>query len=701
MEGTMAKNTFPFIHRDLSWIEFNKRVLAEAQDTTLPLLERAMVLSFVVSNKDEFFMVRLASHYNERLSNKSKDKKNNKSLVGNLQKKLLQMDKEVNECFSEICNALKTENIIIHHNVPKDHQSKNWAKEIFKTQLSALLTPIAIFPTRPMPLVKGKSLHMAVMFDDSPNAWATLKLPETMPRLLRLPSNDEQKHYICLEAVIQENIQLIFTGKKVRYAMPYRILRDAEAAFTDEETGDFLSSIRQVLQARKRGKIMRLELPHNAPQELIQLLSTAFAITNKEVYKQEKAIELVSLLRGLYNIEGYEHLKYPKYTPYLPPGLDNNNLFASIAEKDHLLFHPYDSFSPVVELIRQAAQDPAVQSIKQTLYRVSGNSPIIAALLAAAKAGKQVTVFIELKARFDEQNNILWGEMMEHAACQVIYGLPGLKTHSKITLITRQEAEEHKHYLHLGTGNYHDGTAKSYTDLSLFTANQKLGNDAVQFFHILTGYGKTSGMNSLITAPDTLRKKLTTLIAHEAELALQGVPSSITAKMNALVDPAIVEALYKANQAGVKIRLIVRSACSLVPGIPDISENICVTSIVGRHLEHARIFRFENAGEPLYYASSADWMPRNLDKRVELMFPIKDQSIQKRIDNILRVQMCDTEKSWLMLPSGKYERVRTWAQENKVNAQEIFMQSNMLRNNIVDIVNLEDIASEYLQKLQN
>lgn len=673
------KGAFPFIDRDTSWIAFNNRVLAEAQDPSLPLLERALVLSFVESNKDEFFMVRLASHYNAQKGNKNKDKKSNKALLSHLQEKLINMDKAVDSCYNEICEELKLEGIEIHSKIPQNEEVKQWAKEVFKSRIASLLTPIAILPTRPFPLVKGKSMHLAVMLDDQPGSWATIKIPETMPRLLLMPSNDGMAHYIPLECIIQEHLSFVFGGRKIRQSIPYRVLRDAEAAFTDVETGDFLSNIRQVLQSRKRGRVMRLEVPKHISPELVNLLQVAFDISNKETYKQSSPLELASLLRAIYSVDGKEELKYKKYQPYCPEELQSGNLFDAISEKDHLLFHPYDSFDPVIRLIHDSINDPQVLAIKQTLYRVSGNSPIIAALIEAAKAGKQVTVFIELKARFDEQNNIIWGEMMERAGCQVIYGLPGLKTHSKITLIVRNENDKPKHYLHLGTGNYHDGTAKSYTDLSLLSCNQKLGNDAVQFFHILTGYGRTSGMNSLITAPDTLRDKLSALIAHEAELAEQGVEARIDAKMNALVDPKIVESLYKASQAGVKINLIVRSACSLVPGIEGISENIRVISIVGRHLEHARIFRFSNDGEPLMFASSADWMPRNLDKRVELMFPIKSEEIRKRLEYILKVQLMDTEKAWELQADGRYVRMRNKAHSLPINAQECFMQSKTLR----------------------
>ncbi len=673
------KINFPLIDRDSSWIAFNNRVLSEAQDVRLPLLERALVLSFVVSNKDEFFMVRLASHDNALKSGKPKDKKYTKNLMAQLQKDLIAMDKAVDNTFDNICLSLKDHGIEILQKLPADEKIRSWAKDVFKSRIGSLLTPIAILPTRPFPLVKGKSMHMAVMLDDQPGSWATIKMPETLSRLLLLPSEDGSKRYITMDAIVQEHLSLIFGGRKVRYAMPYRILRDAEAAFTDVETGDFLSNIRQVLQSRKRGHVMRLEVPKNAPQELLSLLRFAFDIDEKEVYKQSSPLELVGLLRNLYGIDGYEELRYEKFVPYLPEELKSGSLFDAIAQKDHLLYHPFDAFDPVVRLIRDSIDDPHVQAIKQTLYRVSGNSPIIAALIEAAKAGKQVTVFIELKARFDEQNNIIWGEMMERAGCQVIYGLPGLKTHSKITLIVRNEDDKPKHYLHLGTGNYHDGTAKSYTDLSLLTCNQKLGNDAVQFFHILTGFGRTSGMNSLITAPDTLRDKLTALIEHEMELAEQGVPAQIDAKVNALVDPKIICALYKASQAGVKINLIVRSACSLIPGVEGLSENIRVISIVGRYLEHARIFRFSNAGEPLMFASSADWMPRNLDKRVELMFPIRDNAIRERLEAILILQLQDTEKAWEMQNDGSYVRVREKTPDRKLNSQEYFMKSNVLR----------------------
>ncbi|NMD37516.1 MAG: polyphosphate kinase 1 [Christensenellaceae bacterium] len=675
----------PMTDRDLSWILFNNRVMAEAMDTNLPLLERALSLSFVSSNEDEFFMVRVAALYNSRKLAKGTEKRLIRNLISEIRRNIVDMDNNMDAIAEGIRNELKTKGIHIYSKMPNDESVIKWSKEVFKTRIAPLLTPIAILPTRPFPLAKGKSLHIAVMLDDQPGSWATVKLPDKLPRLLLVPSEDGKTRMMLIDTIIAEHISTIFGRRKIRYITPYRILRDAEAEFTDTETGDFLSSVRGVLKTRKRGDVMRLEVAKNAPQELVALLAESFKIKNKEIYYLSSPLDTASYMRALYKIPGFDELRYPKYEPYMTQAMAENDLFEEISKGDILLFHPYESFDPVVRLLQDAAKDPHVLAVKQTLYRVSGDSPIIAALIEAAKLGKQVTVFIELKARFDEENNIIWGEMMEKAGCQVIYGLPGLKTHSKITLIVRNENDVTKHYLHLGTGNYHDGTAKSYTDLSLLTVNEKLGNDAVQFFHILTGYGQTTGMNSLITAPNTLRDKLMDLIKRETENAKVGIPARIDGKMNALVDGKIIKALYKASQAGVKIKLMVRSACCLMPGIPGLSENIEVRSIVGRHLEHARIYRFANGGEPEMFLSSADWMPRNLDKRVELMFPIKDPDIRQRIDEIMEIQHLDTVKAWELKPNGQYIRVRNLNPTHTLNAQEVFMETHGWTENKFDL----------------
>lgn len=677
-----SRNKYPIVNRDISWIDFNNRVLAEAKNKSLPLLERILTLSFVASNRDEYFMVRVASIYNDLKNKNTKNKKNLKSILNNIRKKIATMEEDIDATIDTLRSELKNIGINIYTKIPNDKKIYDWTKEVFKTKIAALLTPISISANSPMPLIKGKVLNLAIFLTDSQNSFINIKLPESMPRLILMPSDGETKNYILLDTIISEHIQSVFSDKKVKNVLLYRILRNAEVDPSDIsniKTDDFLNSIKAVLEIRKKGGVMRLDVSKNAPEELVKILSNCYQISKNEVYRLSSPLDANGFLKSLYSLEGLEEYKYKKFVPYYPKRLKEQNIFDAIKENDELLFHPYDSFEPIIDLLKTAAEDPKVLAIKQTLYRVSGNSPIIAALIEAAKAGKQVTVFIELKARFDEQNNIIWGEMMQRAGCQVIYGLMNLKTHSKITLIIRQEDENLVNYLHLGTGNYHDGTAKSYTDLSLLTCNEKLGNDAVQFFHILTGFGHTKGMNSLITAPNTLRDTLSKLIMHEAEKASLGIPASIDAKMNALVDPKIVKALYKASMAGVKINLIVRSACSLVPGIKDISENITVKSIVGRHLEHCRIFRFNNGGEPLLYLSSADWMPRNLDKRVELMFPIKNEEIRERIESIFDMQLKDNQKSWILQSDGSYHKIDDAEIVNAVNCQEEFIKNYGMR----------------------
>lgn len=681
-------------NRELSWIKFNNRVLAEAQDKSLPLLERALTLSFVSSNEAEFFMVRVASNLQSYKKAKTeKDKKKYSKLLKDIRNDICDMDETQDSLVEEITELLIKKNLIIHTKIPDDETLAKWCYDVFSNRISPLLTPMAIMPNRPFPLIKGKSLNIAAVLNDQPGSWATIKLPDSLPRMMIMPSNDNRTHIILLETLVLKYLEQVFGGRKVRYSTCYRLIRNAEAEFTDVETGDFLSSVRGVLQKRKRGRVVRLDMPEKTAPQLVSMLSDCFKVTPEKIYKHKAPLNIASMMKSLYSVPGFEELRYKKYIPRLPQRILSNDLFTEIAKKDILLFHPYDSFDPIVIMIEKASQDPQVLAIKQTLYRVSGDSPIIAALIAAAKAGKQVTVFIEIKARFDEQNNILCGELMERAGCQVLYGISGLKTHSKITLIVRQEEELIRNYLHLGTGNYHDITAKSYTDLSLLTADEKLGNDAVQFFHILTGYGNTTGMNSLIAAPDTLRDKLTALIRTETQNAKAGLPARIDGKMNALVDKKIIAELYKASCAGVKINLIVRSACCLIPGVPNLSENISVISIVGRHLEHARIFRFENACEPKLFLSSADWMPRNLDKRVELMFPIKDNDIKERIENILKLQQADNVKASKLNNKGIYEPLKTKAMNYKLNAQEVLMRTHGWTNETFNI-------EEYVNKVE-
>lgn len=671
-----------FINRDVSWLAFNNRVLAEANDVTNPLFERLLSLSFVVSNKEEFIAVRLASYYI-----KLKDYKNafeTQNIINELVAGISNMNSDVDSAYKNLCALLKTSGIDV------SAYDKKWASEYFDNNIKSSLKIRRIVNTQPLPLLKEKTLHIALMLDNQLNSFTLVEVPDNLARLVEMPSEEGKVSLTLIERIVIDNLYKLFPNKKIRNIVPFRIIRSAETPFDDTLSDDYVATITNVLQMRKYSEVMCMEVPKNSPQELVALLAYSLNITKQEIYKTSSPLGLSSVLRAIYKLKNYDRFKFPKFIPYLPKELSEYSIFSEISKNDHLLFHPFDSFAPVIRLIEEAADDENVLSIKQTLYRVSSNSPIIAGLVKAAQNGKQVTVFMELKARFDEKNNLGWGKKLTEAGCNVIYGLPGLKTHSKITLVVRAEGDTIKKYLHLGTGNYHDVTAKAYTDMGVLTCDEELGNDAMSFFEMLNAHSAKSDMSHMQSAPFQLRNKIEEHIRKETENALCGLPARIDAKMNALVDPSLVKLLYTASQAGVKINLVVRSSCSLIPGIAGLSENITVHSIVGRFLEHSRIFRFENAGEPALYMSSADWMPRNLDKRVELLFPVKDPLVKQRVEEILRIQQLDTEKSWTMMSDGKFVKTKSLKPGYAINSQQVFIESKGWRFKLFDINKYSD-----------
>ena len=489
----------------------------------------------------------------------------------------------------------------------------------------------------------------------------------------RIPSPEGTSSFILLEQIIERNIGKLFSNYKVLCAYPYRIMRNADLTIDEDEASDLLKEIQNKLKMRQWGEVIRLEVEENIDKKLLRFLENELNVAEEDVFRIPGPIDLTVLMK-LYGIEGFDNLKYeqpvPQPVPEIVPG---ENIFDVIKEKDIFLHHPYQTFDPVVDFIRQAAKDPNVLAIKQTLYRVSGNSPIISSLALAAENGKQVTVLVELKARFDEEHNIVWAKKLEKAGCHVIYGLVGLKTHSKIALVVRQEEEGIRRYVHLGTGNYNDSTAKLYTDCGIFTSKESIGEDATAVFNMLSGYSEPKTWNNLILAPYWLRDKFIHLIKREIIYAQKGEDARIIAKMNSLCDPQIIAALYEASAAGVKIDLIVRGICCLKVGIPGVSENISVRSIVGNFLEHSRIFYFLNNGDEEIYMGSADWMPRNLDKRVEIVFPILEDELKKKAYHVLEVELEDTVKARVMLSNGKYARVDKRGKPS-VNSQEVFVR---------------------------
>ncbi len=680
-------------NRELSWLAFNERVLSEARDKNIPLLERCKFLGITASNLDEFIMVRVASLKDQISAGYEK-----RDIAGmNAKEQLEALVPEVHNFMEQqyqvynrsLLPALKKAGIkvITAHEQLTDVQQKV-VDQYFMESVYPVLTPMAVDPSRPFPLVRNKSLNIAALLqykkekkedkkEDKKDEkkgdksygkgsllhhaqdveFVTVQVPSVLPRVFRLPGDGCK--LILLEEIIERNIGKLFLNYNVVCAHPYRVMRNSDLAIDEEEAVDLLQTIEKQLKKRAWGEVIRLEVEASMDKRLLKYLKKEFHVRDEEIYKINGPLDItfMSKISGAAGAE-FEHLKDPKHVPQPIPQFQNeDDIFTNIRKGDILMHHPYQTFDNVVDFVRQAAKDPTVLAIKQTLYRVSGNSPIIAALAKAAENGKQVTVLVELKARFDEENNIHWAKKLERAGCHVIYGLLGLKTHCKITLVVRMEEDGIRRYVHLGTGNYNDSTAKLYTDTGLMTCREKIGEDATAVFNMLSGYSEPLGWNALAVAPLWLKDKFLYLIGRERDMALQGKEARIIAKMNSLSDPVIIKALYEASAAGVKIDLVVRGICCLKTGIPGVSENITVRSIVGTFLEHSRIYYFHNNGQEELYMASADWMPRNLDRRVEIMFPVEDPALKEEVKEILRVTLQDNLKARFLQPNGTYEKM--------------------------------------------
>ena len=657
-------NSKVFINRELSWLEFDARVLGEAEDVLNPLFERLKFLSITASNLDEFFMVRVASL--KDMVNAGYTKKDIAGMTAAEQLAALDdrthafVKRQYKIYNDELVPALAEEGFhIIGSHEELTHEQEIFVDKYFHEDVYPVLTPMAVDSSRPFPLIRNKTLNIAALLKkkngDDGTEFATVQVPSVLPRFVRLPG--EQDTIILLEEIIERNIDKLFLNYDILCAYPYRIMRNADLSIDEEDAADLLKEIEKQLKKRQWGQAIRLEVQGNIDKQLLKRLKSELNITDSDIYRIDGPLDLTFLMK-LYGSFDYAKLKTPKYMPAPVPELMNGkNIFEAVREGDILLHHPYQTFDPVVDFVRQAANDPGVLAIKQTLYRVSGNSPIVAALAAAAENGKQVSVLVELKARFDEENNIIWARKLEQAGCHVIYGLVGLKTHSKITLVVRREEDGIRRYVHLGTGNYNDSTAKLYCDMGLFTCSPAIGEDATAVFNMLSGYSEPVGWNKLSLAPLWLRDRFHYLVEREIRHAKEGQEAHIIAKMNSVCDKDIIELMYKASKAGVKIELIVRGICCLIPQLEGVSENITVRSIVGTFLEHSRIFYFENGGNPEIYMASADWMSRNLDRRVEIMFPVEDAKLKKEVKHILDVQLADNVKAQLMQPDGSYVRV--------------------------------------------
>ena len=665
-----------FYNRELSWLEFNNRILHEARDTKNPLLERLNFLAITASNLDEFYIVRVASlrdmasvNFEERdIAGLTVNEQ--LSLIDDKTRKLMHL--MYSTYTRSLVPSLKQEQIYISYYDELPPEMQSTCDEYFKTELYPILTPMAVDQSRPFPLIYNRMLNLCVMLDgkgivDSHKddeqriVYATLQVPNVVPRLFKIEGDNNEVILIPIESIIRANLDMLFTGQKVLGSGCYRIMRNADLDIDEDEAEDLLKEIEEQVRKRRYGQIIRLEVEDDIDPDILDYIIDELKISNEDIFSVAGPIDLtfLSKVNSLVGKDRYNDLRYPEHTPAAPAMFDESldNIFDQIKAKDRLVHHPYESFEPVLEFVRQAARDPNVLAIKQTLYRVSSKSPIIASLLEAARNGKQVMVLVELKARFDEQNNINWAKKLEDAGCHVIYGLVGLKTHSKITLVVRKEEDGIRRYLHLATGNYNDITAKIYTDIGLFTASESFGEDASEFFNMLSGYSIPSTWRKLVAAPIWMKDYFIKNIRREAEFAKEGKPSRIVAKINSLVDGTIINELYKASKAGVKIDLIVRGICCLKAGIPELSENITVRSITGRFLEHSRIFLFNNGGNEDLYLASADWMPRNLDRRVELMFPVEDPDCRSRIMEILDIELSDTMRANYLYPDGNYHKL--------------------------------------------
>lgn len=678
-EFSKAEN---YTNRELSWLLFDKRVLSEAEDESLPLFERLKFLSISASNLDEFFMVRVAS-----LKDMISAGYHKKDIAGlTPEKQLALINKETHELVERQYATYNTSLLpqllqnglrLIEHHEDLSKAEAAFVDQYFEENVYPVLTPMAVDSSRPFPLIRNKSLNIGALVrkknGEGELEFATVQVPSVLSRIISVPAQ-EDRAYILLEEVIERNIHKLFLNYDIVCAYPFRIMRNADLSIEEEEASDLLREIEKQLKKRQWGEAIRLEIEVGMDERLLNIILDDLHIGKEDIYAISGPLDM-SFFMKMYGLEGFDEFKenaYAKPQP-VPELQDCEDIFAQIREGDILMHHPYQTFEPVVYFIRQAAKDPAVLAIKQTLYRVSGNSPIIAALEQAADNGKQVSVLVELKARFDEENNIVWARRLEKAGCHVIYGLLGLKTHSKITLIVRREENGIRRYVHLGTGNYNDSTAKLYTDLGLLTCSEAIGEDATAVFNMLSGYSEPRSWNKLSLAPLWLKDRFLYLIGREKEHALQGRPARIIAKMNALCDKNIIEALYEAAAAGVKIDLIIRGICCLKVGLPGIGENIKVRSIVGNYLEHARIFYFENDGRPEYYCASADWMPRNLDRRVEILFPIEKPELQEKVWHILEYQLKDNVKAHILCADGTY-RKETSDKSDGFNCQLAFCE---------------------------
>lgn len=679
-----------YINRELSWLEFNYRVLEEAMDPSAPLLERLKFLAIASSNLDEFFMVRVAGlkrQVNSQTIQRGPDGLTADEQIRAISARCHAMVREQYDTLrNAVLPALAEHGIVFKQIADLSPEQVKWVKDYFHRQVFPVLTPLAVDPSHPFPHLLNRSLNLVVTLrrNRHPRAalyLAVVQVPTGIPRLVQVPGSGFQ--FVLLEDVLRDQMAELFQGLQVTGCYPFRITRDSDLSFDEEEAEDLLETIEQEVRRREWGNAVRLEVSASCgPKAMAELLGS-LPVTEQDVYSIEGPLNLTDLM-ALYRLPDYNHLKDASFAaPIVRPLQGKKDLFAQIKEHDILLHHPFESFQSVVDFVEQAAVDPNVLAIKQTLYRTSGDSPIVAALARAAQNGKQVTALVELKARFDEENNIGWARALERAGVHVVYGLVGLKTHCKVLLVVRREpgGDRLRRYVHLGTGNYNPTTARIYTDIGLLTSSLRFGQDVSRLFNVLTGYSEFPTWRKLAVAPIGMRERFIELLDREVAHARKGHPARFIAQMNSLTDPEQIRALYRASQAGVKIDLIVRGICCLRAQVPGISDNIRVISIVGRFLEHSRIFYFRNGGEGEVYLSSADWMSRNLNRRVEIMFPVEDPALKARlVDDILKLRLSDTVKARELCSDGRYAHVRPKKGQEAVDTQALFRARSLQEN---------------------
>ena len=691
-----------YLNRELSWLQFNKRVLQEAVDDSNPLLEKLKFLAITSSNLDEFFMIRVAGlkHQTENnITRRDIASMTPAEQIESISETCQQLVARQYAYLKDILGMLQKEGLSFVKPEEITSEQMKWLESYFEREIFPVVTPMAVDSSHPFPFLASKSLNIAMLLErnerdslvDEENdidiKTAIVPVPSVLPRIIRLPDdgkNSKMHYFIFLEDVLMHYAARLFIGYDLLEARAFRITRDADLYIDEEDAQDLLVEVERQLKKRQRGAAVRIEFEMGTSRFMRRFMTQEMNLAKEDMYEIDGPIDM-TVFFGFCGMQGYDYLRYKEAHPHTPWSMielkreGKTNIFDMIREKDILIHLPYESFDEsVVEFMSAAANDKNVLAIKQTLYRVSSSSPIVQALEKAVQNGKQVTVLMEVKARFDEANNILMARRLEKAGAHVIYGLVGLKTHSKCTLVVRREKDGIRRYVHIATGNYNASTAKLYTDIGLLSCNDKLGVDASAFFNLLSGYSDPPIWDSFIVAPINLRERCLQLIDREIEFARNGEAAHMIAKMNSLLDKEIIDKLYEASQAGVKIELIVRGICVLIPGIPGISDNITVRSIVGRFLEHSRIFWFRNGGREEIYIGSADWMPRNLNDRVELMIPISDDLLKQRIKEMILLQLADNQKAYLMQSNGTW--VKNIAMEDRVCAQEIFQQIAEIRS---------------------